>query len=138
MFNKYFSEIGQKMAAKIARSPSSYDLPVNLLTCSQSKSFFFKPITANDVLTHINNINPMKTTGLEGIPLKFIKLTTVIITPVNRRFEENKHNSRKISKTINLLLHNKTKIADFSFEIKTKRIIVDYPTKLANRLNKHF
>ena len=82
MFNEYFAEIGQKMSAKIARPPSSYNLPVNPLTCSQSKSFFFKPITATDVLTHINNINPMKSAGPEGIPLKFIKLTNVIITPV--------------------------------------------------------
>ena len=70
------------MVAKIARSPSSYNLPVNPLRCSQSKSFFFKPITATDVPTHINNMNPMKSAGPEGIPLKFIKLTNVIITPV--------------------------------------------------------
>ena len=70
------------MTAKIARPPSSYNLPVNPLTCSQSKSFFFKPITATDVLTHINNINLMKSAGPKGIPLKFIKLTTFIITPV--------------------------------------------------------
>ena len=82
MFIKYFAEIGQKMTAKIARPPSSCNLPVNPLTYSQSKSFFFKPITATDVLTHINNINPMKSAGPEGIPLKFIKLTTVIITSV--------------------------------------------------------
>ena len=82
IFNEYFAEIGQKMAAKIARPLSSYNLPVNPLRCSQSKSFFFKPITATDVLTHINNINPVKSAGPEGIPLKFIELTNVIITPV--------------------------------------------------------
>ena len=34
MFNEYFAEIGQKMAAKITRSPSSYNLPVNPVRCS--------------------------------------------------------------------------------------------------------
>ena len=59
---------------------------------------------------------------------------------LNREFEENKHNPGKIWKTIidNLLLHNKTKTADFPSEIKTDEIIVDDPTEIANYLNKHF
>ena len=34
------------------------------------------------LLCKMNNINPIKSAGPEGIPLKFIKLTNVIITPV--------------------------------------------------------
>ena len=81
MFNKYFSEIGQKMASKIAR-PSSCDSPIKPLNLNQKNSFYFKPVTESDVLTHINQLNPMKSAGPEGIPLKFIKMTAPIITPV--------------------------------------------------------
>ena len=56
----------------------------------------------------------------------------------NREFEENQHNTQTIWKTINSLLHNKTKTADFPSEIKTDEIIVDVPTEIANCLNKHF
>ena len=57
---------------------------------------------------------------------------------LNREFEENKHNPRKTWKTINSLLHNKTKTADFPSEIKTDGIIADDPTEIANCLNKYF
>ena len=57
---------------------------------------------------------------------------------LNREFEENKHNPRKTWKTINSLLHNKTKTADFPSEIKTDGITADDPTEIANCLNKYF
>ena len=55
---------------------------------------------------------------------------------INREFE-NKHNPQIIWKTINSLLHKKTK-TDFFSEIKSNEIIVDDPTEIANCLNKHF
>ena len=57
---------------------------------------------------------------------------------LNREFEENKHNPRKTWKTMNSLLHNKTKTAYFPSEIKTDGIIADDPTEIANCLNKYF
>jgi len=41
-----------------------------------------KPITIAIVLTHIKSFNPAKSTGPEGIPLKFIVMMAEIIIPV--------------------------------------------------------
>ena len=57
---------------------------------------------------------------------------------LSREFEENKHNPQKIWKTINSLLHKKTKTADFPSENKSDEIIVDDPTEIANCLKQTF
>ena len=57
---------------------------------------------------------------------------------LSREFEENKHNPKKLRKTVNSHRHKKTKTADFPSEIKSDETIVDDPIEIANCLNKHF
>jgi len=53
-----------------------------LLIPQKTTSFYLKPIAIAEVLTHIKLLNPAKSTGPEGIPLKFIVMMAEIITPV--------------------------------------------------------
>ena len=57
---------------------------------------------------------------------------------LNREFKESKHSLRKVWKTINSFLHNKTKNTNFPAEIETDMGIVDDPLEIANCLNEHF
>jgi len=43
---------------------------------------FLKPITIAEVLRYIKDLNPAKSSGLEGIPLKFIIMGAEVISPI--------------------------------------------------------
>jgi len=49
------------------------------LIVQQSASFYFKPITTTEVLSHIKQLNPEKSNGSKRIPLKFIVMASEII-----------------------------------------------------------
>jgi len=40
-------------------------------------SFFMQPITENEVLMQLQNLNPSKSAGSTGIPIKFIKMGSI-------------------------------------------------------------
>ena len=52
-----------------------------LLPCSIPYTLFLKPITEQEIL-QIGALNQNKSTAINGIPIKFIKLTAGVITPI--------------------------------------------------------
>ena len=45
-------------------------------------SFFLKPLTEEQILNHMRNLNPSKSSGMQGIPIKFIKPASILLAPV--------------------------------------------------------
>ena len=82
LLNDYFSEIGQKMAAKIDKPSATNTNSTNPSIANRSKSFFFKPVTTTDILTYIQQLNVNKSAGPEDIPIKIIKMSASVIAPV--------------------------------------------------------
>ena len=87
MLNNYFSEIGQKLAANI-ELPNSANIHTSTSFITQRcTSFYLQPITESDILKHtsIRQLNPSKSTGPEGIPIKYIAMSALIIALVLTR-----------------------------------------------------
>jgi len=78
----YFSEVGEKLATDNEDSVISCNFTSTSLIRQQSASFYLKPITATEVLSHIKQLNPAKSNGSEGIPLKFLKMVGDVIAPI--------------------------------------------------------
>jgi len=68
VFKAHFSETGSKLASKIENIPMSNNFSCASLIPSKTASFNLKPITLTEVLRHIKQLNPAKSTGSEGIP----------------------------------------------------------------------
>ena len=82
LLNDYFSEIGQKMVAKIDKPSATNSNSTNPSIANRSNSFFFKPVTTTDILTYIQQLNVNKSDGPEDIPIKIIKMSPSVIAPV--------------------------------------------------------
>ena len=82
LLNTYFSEIGQKMSAKINKPSATNMFSTNPVCANRCNSFFFKPITATDILTYILQLNVNKCAGPEDIPIKIVKMSAFVIAPV--------------------------------------------------------
>ena len=77
-FNHYFAEVGSSMAKNIPLAKSNY---IDYIT-STSYSFYLSPITEKEILYHIRNLKSTKCTGINNIPIKFIKIASVVITRI--------------------------------------------------------
>ena len=85
MLNNYFSEIGQKLAANIKLTNSANICSSTSFITQRCTSFYLQPITESDILKHIRQLNPSKSTGPDGIPIKYIAMSALIIAPVLTR-----------------------------------------------------
>ena len=85
MLNNYFSEIGQKLAANIELTNSANIRNSTSFITQRCTSFYLQPITESDILKHIRQLNPSKSTGPDGIPIKYIAMSALIIAPVLTR-----------------------------------------------------
>ena len=81
LFNHYFSTIGTELSKKIT-SPVNYQ--GNHLTSIKSikHSIFISPLTVNETLSYISNLDSSKSTKSDSPPIKFIKLSAYIIAPI--------------------------------------------------------
>ena len=81
--NKYFTEIGFNLASTI-KTPTIFDGKFNatFLIQSSCNSFFLEPIVEEEVVNCIRVMNPSKSTGRNGIPAKYIKMSGSVIAPV--------------------------------------------------------
>ena len=77
-FNQYFSEVGFRLASKIP--PTSKFPTANIK--SVPYSMFLEPITEEEVTHYIRSLNDHKSAGATEIPIKCIKLSNVIISPI--------------------------------------------------------
>ena len=93
MFDKYFTEIGSKLASQIERNMNVCDTSLQFsctsLISEKTTSFFLKPVCETEILMHIRQINPDKSMGPEGIPRKYLKLSAPIISPILAKFYNN-------------------------------------------------
>jgi len=80
--NTHFFEIGLKLASKIESPTLNGDFLITSLITQKNSSFFLKPITIAEVTRYIKGLNPAKSAGPEGIPLKFIIMGAEIISPI--------------------------------------------------------
>ena len=80
LFNKYFASIGPKLASKLNFDNSNI-APMNFIG-SVPYSFFLKSITEVEVIGHLRNLQVSKSTGTNGIPIKYIKISTCLIAPI--------------------------------------------------------
>ena len=78
-FNTYFSTIGSKLASKIDKPSNNCNYSCNSYISNKMTSFFLNPIIMYDIVKHINNLNPVKSSGLCKIPIKYIKMSMNII-----------------------------------------------------------
>ena len=81
-FNTYFSTIGSKLASKIDKPSNNCHYSCNSYISNKMTSFFLNPITMYDIVKHINNLNPVKSSGPCKIPIKYIKMSMNIIAPL--------------------------------------------------------
>ena len=82
LLNQDFSEIGLKVAKK-APSPSSDDhFTVLSFIKKNPPSLFLSPITEQEVLIYLSDLNPSKSSGMYGIPVKYVKISSLIIAPI--------------------------------------------------------
>ena len=75
-FNEYFANVGAKMASVV----SPKDIHKTSLP-SLPQSLFLTPITEQEIIMQLNILNPNKSTAVNDIPIKFIKLSTCVIAP---------------------------------------------------------
>ena len=85
MLNNYFSETGQKLAANIELTNSANIRSSTSFITQRCTSLYLQPITESDILKHIRQLNPSKSTGPDGIPIKYIAMSALIIAPVLTR-----------------------------------------------------
>jgi len=69
---------------KTLSSPCNFSC--NSLIAQQCASFYLKPNTITEALSHIKQLNPAKNKGPEGIPLKFIIMASEIIAALLTMF----------------------------------------------------
>ena len=77
-FNKYFSEIGDKLASKITpRNTNTPDYSSSLN--NPRSSFFLVPTTPNEIIDIITTLNDKKATRKNDPEIKFLKYSKIII-----------------------------------------------------------
>ena len=83
MFNKYFTEIGFNLASTI-ETLTIIDGKFNATSLTQSScnSFFLEPIVEEEEVNYIRGMKPSKSTGRNGIPAKYIKMSASVIASV--------------------------------------------------------
>ena len=69
-FNKYFTNIGPKLAEKIKTRTGHY---TNYLPPPSEKSLFFKPTNIHEILDIVRSLKPSKSTGCDGISVHLLK-----------------------------------------------------------------
>ena len=69
-FNAYFSNIADKVRAKIPETKASYK---EYLSKRSRRSFFFRPTDKEEVINIINNLDQSKSSGPNSIPNRILK-----------------------------------------------------------------
>ena len=76
LFNEFFANVGPSLDSKISR--------IGIKKCnvpSIAQSFFYEPITSEEVLMQFCQINAFKASGPKNVPNNFYKLIAQIISP---------------------------------------------------------
>ena len=79
--NEHFVSVGGKLAGKLA-PPRRHFLEYVSKCKSPSSSFFFRPVTPQEVKLEISSISNNKSYGLYSSPTELLKLSKDIIAPI--------------------------------------------------------
>ena len=85
LLNTYFSEIGQKLAQKYENSTTKvtkHKRSCTSLFTHNIPSFYIKPITTDEIIKHIKQLNPSKSTGHDGIPIKYLIMSVTVMASI--------------------------------------------------------
>ena len=107
-FNNYFSNIGPNLADRISTGSKLFTDYLDP-TLSPLNSFFINPVTENEILSLIKNLDPGKANGPYDIPIALIKL-----------------GKEHISKPITTLFNDSIKTGIFPQNLKLSKIIPLY------------
>ena len=80
MLNNYFTNVGINLAVKISK-PVLCDFNITSLIHSNINSIFIQPIAEDEIRMHIIRLDSSKRFGIDGIPIKYIKMAATVITP---------------------------------------------------------
>ena len=82
-FNEYFVNIGPRLASEASKEFSDDELTNNNNQPDIQKNFifYFLQISVENVALTLRNLKSNKSTGLDKIPAKILKLSSDIITP---------------------------------------------------------
>ena len=68
------------MANKINPTKNTKTIPTSLI-CTTINSFFLQPISVEEVSHELTNLDPLKSTRSDNLPVKYIKLAAGVIAP---------------------------------------------------------
>ena len=88
-FNEYFVNVGNCLSNKISAATDCAFSATSLITINAKNSFFMRPIAESEILRHINGLKSSKSTGKFGIPIKYIKLSAKIVSPLLAKIYNN-------------------------------------------------
>ena len=122
-FNNFFSNIGQNISKTIPLCTTSNN-PSSIIS-QHKKSFFFTPITSNEIMIQIGKLDNKKSPGTDKIQNKFLKYVGDIISPFLAE-----------------IFNNHIRLGKFPQKLKTAKIVRTYTQKLIsffnNQLSSHF
>ena len=79
MLNNYFTNVGINLAAKISK-PVQCNFNITSLIHRNINSIFIQPIAEDEIRMHIRGLDSSKSTGIDGIPINYIKMAATVIT----------------------------------------------------------
>ena len=88
-FNEYFVNVGNCLSNKISAATDCAFSATSLITINAKNSFFMRPIAESEILRHINGLKSSKSAGKFGIPIKYIKLSAKIVSPLLAKIYNN-------------------------------------------------
>ena len=68
------------LAANISK-PVQCNFNITSLIHSNINSIFIQPIAEDELRMHIKGLDSSKSTGIDGIPIKYVKMAATVITP---------------------------------------------------------
>ena len=80
-FNDFFINIGPNLASELDDTQSTNNINTFLDKCNSQTIFKFSKIPVENVLLELKALNISKSTGLDGIPAKLLKIASEIIAP---------------------------------------------------------
>ena len=80
MLNHYFSSVGKDLSQKLTNSLNSNTYNSSDVK-SVKESIFFTPITENEILSYIKQLNTNKSVKSSCAPIKFLKISAEVIAP---------------------------------------------------------
>ena len=76
-FNDQFTSIANSLAADISNASNQYDCYPSSSISSALQSFILKPLTGERIAYHLLGLDCSKSTGIEGIPIKYFNRSVV-------------------------------------------------------------